>query len=249
MQAVAMGKQVVLGLVFTALVATLLMGCGSEELPPSCAPTNSTPTGKEVSVYFGCGCFWHEQHEFAALEMSALCRNGDNLTARAAYAGGTKVGPGGLVCYHNSENVADYGALGHSEVISLAVPESAFGAFASKFWDTCRGGDRRDPQDRGGEYRSVVGLPGGMASPFLKQLQEKAGSVKLVAGSGNEGDTLGKGKVFVYDTSTFPAHVAEKYHQFHDDMMDAYGSNYNSLRRFATSTGCPGDPKDSVVYA
>ena len=34
---------------------------------------------------------------------------------------------------------------------------------------------------------------------------------------------------------------AEKYHQFHDDMLDQYGSAYHALRHFADTTQCPGD--------
>jgi len=93
----------------------------------------------------------------------------------------------------------------------------------------------------GGEYRSVIGLPGGMTSPLLSQVRAKAGKTKLVAGRGDDGDTLGTGTVLVYDTAQFPAHVAEKYHQFHDDMLDKYGNQYHSLRQFAQTTHCPGD--------
>lgn len=235
--------QVTMVLVSAGLLGTLLVGCGVDgSLPAPC--TNSTPpppAGNEVNVYFGCGCFWHMQHEFVLAEMSSLCRQGENITARTAYAGGTQVGPGGLVCYHNYANKADYGSMGHAEVISLTVPQAAFGTVASKFWGVCSGGTRQDTQDGGGEYRSVVGLPGGIGSPLLAQLKQQAGSVQLVAGSGNEGDTLGTGKVFVYDTATFPAHTAEKYHQFHDDMMTSYGNTYASLRRYAQGTSCPGD--------
>ncbi|CAE8720749.1 unnamed protein product, partial [Polarella glacialis] len=51
----------------------------------------------EVEVYFGCGCFWHMQHGFAEFEMSELQRQGEAITSRTAYAGGTKVGADGLV--------------------------------------------------------------------------------------------------------------------------------------------------------
>ena len=40
---------------------------------------------------------------------------------------------------------------------------------------------------------------------------------------------------------------AEKYHQFHDDMLDRYGSQYHALRRFATETKCPGDQSWSII--
>lgn len=242
MQMSSRSARVVVTAAFTALLATLLAGCGPEAASlAACAPSAATPSGNEVQVYFGCGCFWHVQHEFVALEMSLLCRQGSNLSARAAYAGGSKTGPGELVCYHNIQDTADYGELGHAEVVSLSVPEKSFGAFATRFWSVCADGTRRDVQDMGGEYRSLIGLPGGMSSPLLNELKQKAGAVELVAGKGNEGDTLGSSKVLVYDTQTFPAHTAEKYHQFHDDMVEVYGPAYNSLERFATSTSCPGD--------
>lgn len=179
------------------------------------------------------------QHGFVVSEISDLCRQDGNITARTAYAGGTHIGSGGLVCYHNFQGVADYGSLGHAEVVAMTVPEEAFGRFASEFWELCKGGNRADPQDAGGEYRSVVGLPGGIQSPLMGQLREGAGQTQLVAGIGNEGDTIGTGQVFVYDTAKFPAHTAEKYHQFHDDMLESYGYAYNSLQRFAARSRCP----------
>lgn len=196
----------------------------------------------EVTVYFGCGCFWHMQHEFVELEMAPpLNRREQAVTARTAYAGSKQVGPDGLVCYHNSQGVADYGQLGYSEVVSLSIPEDRFDSFAQKFWQACPGGRRRDVQDVGGEYRSVVGLPGGMNSPLMPALRRYAGSTTLVAGHGGDPDTLGTGQVFVYDTAQFPAHIAEKYHQFHNDMVDNYGPAYNALRQLAKATSCPGD--------
>lgn len=228
--------------VTSSLLGIFLLGCGAAvALPTACTPSSATPKGNEVNVYFGCGCFWHVQHAFVTSEMTGLCREGDRISARTAYAGGKETGPDGMVCYHNGMNKADYGALGHAEVVSLNVPESAFGTLAAKFWDTCKGGVRRDTQDAGGEYRSVIGLPGGMSSPMLEQLRAGAGAAKLVAGEGNEDDTLGTGNVLVYDTAKFPAHTAEKFHQFHNDMMDNYGPAYNKLQELAEATSCPGD--------
>jgi hypothetical protein len=195
----------------------------------------------QVLVYLGCGCFWHVQHELVELEMSFFNREGASITARTAYAGGTRLGPEGALCYHNFADVADYGALGHTEVVSLMVPETSVGAVAAKFWELCPEGTRADPQDRGGEYRSVIGLPGGMTSPYLSVFQKGAGGTTLLEGIGNEGDTLYHHEVYVYDTESFPAHVAEKYHQFHDDMAQGYGSSYHELRDYATQTSCPGD--------
>lgn len=62
--------------------------------------------------------------------------------------------------------------------------------------------DRVDPQDRGGEYRSLLGLPGGTSHtsyPLVRAEAEKAG-FKLVEGKGNDPDTLGKQIVYVHDT-------------------------------------------------
>eukprot|EP00927_Polykrikos_kofoidii_P073512 TRINITY_DN6953_c0_g4_i1.p1 TRINITY_DN6953_c0_g4~~TRINITY_DN6953_c0_g4_i1.p1 ORF type:complete len:244 (-),score=24.39 TRINITY_DN6953_c0_g4_i1:569-1300(-) len=237
---------------FAALASFLaisLNGCmSSESIPSPCHNTSyQAPSAQDVKVYFGCGCFWHMQHEFVVLEITNLCRQDGNLSARAAYAGGTQTGEKGRVCYHNTENTADYGALGHAEVVSLSVPEAKFGVFAAKYWEACRSGRRQDTQDIGGEYRSVVGLPGGMDSPFLGQLQQNAGTVELVAGKGNDGDTLSTGKVYVYDSIAFPAYTAEKYHQFHDDMMDSYGGTYNSLQKWAKKTSCPGDETWTIL--
>jgi hypothetical protein len=54
-----------------------------------------------VDVYFGVGCYWHIQHEFAQAERDILGRTDLQLTARTGYAGGTGIGPEGRVCYHN----------------------------------------------------------------------------------------------------------------------------------------------------
>eukprot|EP00804_Cyclotella_cryptica_P012238 CCRYP_013843-RA/>CCRYP_013843-RA protein AED:0.06 eAED:0.06 QI:123/1/1/1/1/0.66/3/552/225 len=40
-----------------------------------------------IDVYFGCGCFWHVQHEFVEAERRILSRPDDRLTSRAGYAG------------------------------------------------------------------------------------------------------------------------------------------------------------------
>jgi len=203
-------------------------------------------TAEDIDVYFGCGCFWHVQHAFVELEMSALGRTDGSITARAAYAGGNSVGQNGLVCYHNSQGIADYGGLGHAEVVALRIPESKFPEFANKFWSLCPQGVRQDVQDYGGEYRSVIGLPDGFKSSLMTALEAHANGAKLVPGKGNEGDTLNAHEVIVYDTREFPAHVAEKYHQFHNDMVESYGGAYGSLReKFAAQTKCPGDSGSS----
>jgi len=108
--------------------------------------------------------------------------------------------------------------------------------------------DRVDPQDRGGEYRSLLGLPGGLDHPSYSTVEasaEKAG-FRLVAGKGNDPDTLGKQIVYVYDTKKFPFYQGEVYHQYHNDFQSApYGKAYNQLADLALEegrikgTGCP----------
>jgi peptide methionine sulfoxide reductase MsrA len=218
-------------------VALVLVGSVASE---SADPSAETPTGKPIGVYFGCGCFWHMQHVFVEAEMNNLSRKNDEITSRAGYAGGTKLGPGGEICYHNDKNESVYADLGHAEIASMEIPEDAFAAFANAFWTGCPNGLREDQFDAGGEYRSLVGLPGGMNSTLIPALRAKAGSVKLVAGVGDEPDTYGHGVVLVYDIAKFPPHTAEKYHQFHNDFLAPdYPASYHELQKMCKATSCP----------
>jgi hypothetical protein len=56
--------------------------------------------------------------------------------------------------------------------------------------------------DRGGEYRSLLGLPNGAENPAYPQVEAaaKAKGMGLVLGKGNDPDTAGTKQVFVYDT-------------------------------------------------
>merc|ERR1711959_59291 len=103
-----------------------------------------------------------------------------------------------------------------------------------------KNGDRPDKGDRGAEYRSLVGLPGGVNSPLFEQLTMAAENlVSLSAGEGNDGDTLHRANVWVYDTVDFPFHQAEPYHQFHDGFFpgEKYPTEYHDLRAKATEDG------------
>merc|ERR1719453_2146383 len=53
-----------------------------------------------IPVYFGCGCFWHVQHEFVEAERRILGRKDSALTSLAGYAGGRAGAKEGKVCYH-----------------------------------------------------------------------------------------------------------------------------------------------------
>jgi len=214
---------------------------------------------KPTDIYFGCGCFWHVQHEFVEMEKSHLHRGGLSLTSLTGYAGGKQLGDKGKVCYHNMRQIGDYGRLGHAEVVNMNIPESSLYDFAKRYFELfvkyelpgVSIVDRADPQDKGPEYRSLLGLPGGVHSPLFPKIQEAAMDVlgdswKLVEGKGNEPDTLLQRKVYVMDSEKFPFHRAEVYHQFHNDFQSPpYGKEYNGLKNeflkhsLISETGCP----------
>ncbi|PNH00061.1 hypothetical protein TSOC_014131, partial [Tetrabaena socialis] len=56
-----------------------------------------------AGVYFGNGCFWGRQKDFVDVETQQLGRQPERLTALVGYAAGTRVGPGGKVCYVYSD--------------------------------------------------------------------------------------------------------------------------------------------------
>lgn len=186
-----------------------------------------------VNVFFGQGCFWHLQHEIVKKEETALDRGSKSITALVGYAGGNEVGDQGRVCYHNMAMTADYGRLGHTEVVNVSVPESKIGEFAKDYFDAAakyRLG-RADPQDRGSEYRSAVGIPGGMDGPLFKSIEAaNSGRMELVRGQGNDADTVGTKKIWIYDSNKYPFHQGEVYHQFHDDMIDQYSPGYHKIK-------------------
>eukprot|EP00522_Entomoneis_paludosa_P015443 CAMPEP_0172444640 /NCGR_PEP_ID=MMETSP1065-20121228/4667_1 /TAXON_ID=265537 /ORGANISM="Amphiprora paludosa, Strain CCMP125" /LENGTH=242 /DNA_ID=CAMNT_0013195263 /DNA_START=103 /DNA_END=831 /DNA_ORIENTATION=- len=204
----------------------------------------------EEDVYFGVGCFWHIQHEFVEAERAMLKRGDSQLTSKTGYAGGSAAGEGGRVCYHNRQFLADYGKLGHGEVVGMTLPRDQIVPFTNVYFSLYnpRTKDRVDPMDRGGEYRSLIGLPGGTGHPSYPAMEAAANDAgfKLIPGKGNDPDTLGKQIVFVYDTAKFPFYQAEVYHQYHNDFQSPpYGKAYNDLADLAfdegriKSTGCP----------
>jgi len=223
-------------------------------------PALAETTESDVDVYFGIGCFWHVQHEFIEAERAILGRADDQLTALAGFAGGSRVGKnanrpdqkGGLVCYHNMQGVADYGKLGHGEVVGMHLPPSKVAAFADVYFGLFgKDGDRPDKGDRGPEYRSLLGMPGGTASPLYAAVAEAAErrgvGLTLSAGGGDDPDTLGKKNVWVMDSTKFPFYQAEVYHQYHDGFMpgEDYPKAYNNMQTSQyqagrlNPTGCP----------
>lgn len=214
------------------------------------------------SVYFGNGCFWGRQYDFANTEL-ALGRKPEEMTAVVGYAGGTRAGPGEKVCYYYSDPRTVYEKLGHAEVVQLNLSSSSdaavqeFRTFADvyfkQFQKTYKGMMRLDPQDAGPGYRNVIGLPGGVKSPLFTVLQQaNVNGMELREGKGNtfmngkptEDDLLNV--VWVVDSNERPFYRAERYHQFHNGIGAAFPTEYtqglkNLLARLGRidPTGCP----------
>ena len=227
-----------------AAIAVITSAVASPNLALA-APTNNEVlvTDELIDVYFGCGCFWHVQHEFVEAERKLLGRTDDQITSRAGYAGGKGGAIDGKVCYHNSQNIADYGKLGHAEVVNVRIPTSKFQDFVIEYCKLFDKDGYRPDQfgDRGLEYRNVIGIPGGKSSPLASSL------IKASIASGDKLDfAIGKGsdddkpKVsYIMDTTNFPFFVAEQYHQFHDGFKldEGYPESYNSLARYFVNKG------------
>ena len=211
-------------------------------------------SASNVNIYMGQGCFWHLQHEVVKQE-ATLSRLAGEVTGVSGYAGGKEVGGNGEVCYHNRQMAPDYGRMGHTEVVSVSVPEENVGDFTKAYFDAASKYPfgRADPQDFGSEYRSAIGIPGGVDGPLFKAVEAaNAGRFELLRGQGNDDDTVGTKKVWVYDSNKFPFHQAEIYHQFHDDMLERYSEKYHSLKKLLVSQGtirkvaCPDQSTDEL---
>ncbi|GMH63459.1 hypothetical protein TrRE_jg4257 [Triparma retinervis] len=194
-----------------------------------------------IDCYFGMGCFWHIQHEFVEGEIKLLKRKEGDLTARAGYAGGSKAGSGGCVCYHNLAMKDEYGKLGHCEVVNLKIPKSSFSSFCDIYFSLFdQNGDRPDQRgDRGLEYRSVVGIPGGEKSdlyPLLLAAAEKS-PVNVLVGKGNDPDA--PRNTYVMDNNKYPFYLGELYHQFHDGFArgEDYPASYNNIKNNLEAAG------------
>lgn len=230
------------------LLKNVLTGVGAAALAMPRASVAAE--GEEmIDVYFGCGCFWHVQHEFVEAEKKLLGRSDSQLTARAGYAGGTSGAKNGKVCYHNAGQVSDYGSLGHAEVVAVSIPTSNFEQFVGEYCALfSKEGYRPDQMgDRGPEYRNLVGIPGGLKSPLAKQLVDSSvkNGDKLDFAKGKGDDPDARGLVFVMDSADFPFYVAEQYHQFHDgfNFGENYPNSYNNLAGSLAKQGTLGESK------
>lgn len=220
----------------TAAAIAVISSAASPNLALA-APDNEVVNDELIDVYFGCGCFWHVQHEFVEAERKILGRADDQITSRTGYAGGKAGAIDGKVCYHNAQNIADYGKLGHAEVVNVRIPTSKFEDFAFEYCKLFDKDGFRPDQfgDRGLEYRNLIGIPGGKSSPLASSLVKASiaagDKLDFAIGKGSDDD---KPKVsFIMDTANFPFFVAEQYHQFHDGFRldEGYPESYNSLAR------------------
>jgi hypothetical protein len=109
------------------------MNANAADVPPVLTPPPQQDQ-QQQDVYFGVGCFWHIQHEFVVAERELLRRSDAELTSLTGYAGGNAVGSDGRVCYHNLRSVADYGKLGHGEVVSMRLPKDRIVEFSAVYF-------------------------------------------------------------------------------------------------------------------
>jgi len=155
----------------------------------------------------------------------------------------------GKVCYHNAAQISDYGSLGHAEVVHMRIPPAAFPLFAAEYFALFDSkGNRPDQfQDRGREYRNLVGVPGGVSSDLAKALvaASQAAGDKLDFARGKGDDPDAPAVAFVMDTSVHPFYVAEQYHQFHDGFNpgEGYPKEYNDLAGSLAKAGTLGQSK------
>lgn len=242
------------------LTASLLAGAP----PPAAAEATSSAV---EPVYFGNGCFWGRQYDYAMAEQKILGRAPTEVSALAGYAGGKSVSPSNKVCYYYTPDKNEvYERLGHAEVVQVELragtdseKEAQFKAMADVYFKQFRrlpGGKmlRLDPQDAGPGYRNVIGIPGGVNGPLFKVLQaanvngmdlrEGAGGAWREDGRPAEDDLLNV--VWVVDSDALPFHAAERYHQFHTGIGEKFPESYTKDLKAAVfgagrepDTGCP----------
>jgi len=215
-----------------------------------------------VFVYLGNGCFWERQWAYVEIETQAWHRKPENVSSKVGYAGGSRSGASGRVCYHcGLVCPEDYAGLGHSEVVQVRLDAASapqqMQALAHDFFDSFRctvqgGCTRPDPGDQGSAYRSVLGVPGGMDGPlFAVVAAANTHGMRLTRGQGDEGEA--RNSVLVYDSLHLPFHLGEPYHQFHSNFFQSAGMVGGSYPASYTadlwalqkgigeipSTGCP----------
>lgn len=210
----------------------------------------------EISFYVGNGCYWEIQYDMVNyFELEMLGRSPSELTARSGYAGGkSRLSP---LCYPNADAFNVYKDFGYSETVELKVgsaeelEQALVVFFATSFIDISVSGNRslfsrKDVFDRGGDFRSVIGVPGGLQGEYGDTIKRaNILNMSLEAGVGNEEDTIFENIVYVYDSDDLLFEQAEICMQFHDNNTDVYPPAYHRLKGELVSsgrlrpTGCP----------
>ena len=93
--------------------------------PPSVAAPSVAPPSSpgSVLVYLGNGCFWERQWAYVQIETQQWQRPAVNVSSKVGYAGGSRAGANGRVCYHCGFACPDdYTTLGHAEVVQARSP-------------------------------------------------------------------------------------------------------------------------------
>jgi len=174
-------------------------------------------------------------------EQMALGRANATVTSVAAYAGSAHTPP--RLCYHNDGGIDVYSDLGAAEVVTLRLPAENVTAAAKAYFETFIEIDagvyvRPDTMDVGAEYRSLIGIPGGIDGELFPLIA--AGNehqMRLVPGNGSENDTFATNNVYIMDSTLFPARHAEVCLQFHDDPNAVYSPSYHALSEALQSSG------------
>ena len=185
----------VLGLSWNTFTTPTLF---SMEIEPGYQPQRASNDPAQ-SVYLGQGCFWHTQYDFVVIEQQQDNntfggRSDAQVTSLVGYAGGRYTSGTAKrdVCYHGLAHT-DYNRLGHAEAVGVQLdgwqeagpgPDTLlqFTQLVQFFFShgyTANGDGqmgRLDPGDRGPEYRSIIGIPGGVQpagkSPLYDALLE-----------------------------------------------------------------------------
>ena len=252
-----------LALLSALFIALLLLGIsvastgGTLPTGGNCTqPEGMAPRKPGTYVYLGNGCFWERQWAYVQVEQTLWRRPATEVSAKVGYAGGSS--GSGDVCYHCGISCSrDYSRLGHAEVVEVRLDsgsaQAQMEALAGDFFGSMQCGDggciRPDPMDRGGEYRSLIGVPGGVDGPlYAAVVRANTVGMTLKSGLGDEGEE--RNTVLVYNSEAFPFHLGEPYHQFHSNFFMSDGMPYPSSYTHdmwclkasqgeIPSTGCP----------
>jgi len=206
------------------------------DMPHTNSPAQPGTNTSTIEVYFGNGCYWERQWAYYVVETDAtgpFARQPNAFTAKVGYGGGSAPPEGDAVCYHSGDG-RDYSALGHAEVNRISLDSDKASTqlralavdFFASFLGPHGGRIRPDPMDAGSPYRSVIGLPGGTASPLYEVITaaNTFGMALKPATAGGGADEVNT--VWVYSSETFPFWDGEVYHQCHCDFRMTAGMPY-----------------------